>query len=596
MNSIRRIIGLTHGLTQYLVIIALLSVAGALVALATPYLIKMATDWIVSIIAGRATFDYGHLWVLLGGLFAASLTTVALSDIGGWFGDMVAVKTRRQLSQRYYEHLLRLPQQYYDAEITGTIINRLTRAIADITTFLQFFANNLLRMLLTTVITVAILGYYNIWLAVLFIVLIPLNLLLTARTSDRWQVLEKRKNKHFDIASGRFAEAVGQMRLVKSFGAESRELRSFDREVGKTIAITAEQSRWWHGMNALRGLTFGAVNIGIIGIILYETATGRFSVGDLVLLLTLVDQASFPLRNLSFFVDSYQRAVANSRDYLEALDQAPEADDTTVQLSVTHATIQFDHVDFSYELKHQVLHDVSFTIKSGSTVALVGESGGGKSTIANLLMRLYEPESGQITIDGSDIATVSRASLRQAIATVFQDPALFSGTIRENITYGRPDASDNDVEKAARAANAHGFISKLPNGYDTEIGERGVKLSGGQKQRLAIARALLKDAPILILDEATSSLDSRAEHEVQQALTRLMKGRTTLIIAHRLSTIASVDMIVTIKNGTVDEVGSPRDLATTGGIYAQLLELQTGSAEQAKKQLEQYDILAGQTE
>jgi ATP-binding cassette subfamily B protein len=260
---------------------------------------------------------------------------------------------------------------------------------------------------------------------------------------------------------------------------------------------------------------------------------------------------------------------------------------------VTRGKVEYRDVDFRYdEDGKQVLRDVSFTIEPGTKLALVGESGGGKTTISNLLMSLYEPNSGQVCIDGQDLATRSRGSVRAQVATVFQDAALFSGTIRENIAYANPDASMEEIEEAARSANAEGFIKKFPNGYDTEIGERGIKLSGGQKQRLSIARALLKNAPILILDEATSSLDSRAERDVQVALDRLMKNRTTLIIAHRLSTIAGVDRIVTLKDGRVDEVGSPQELATTGGIYAQLLELQLGATKTAKKQLAKFDINA----
>jgi ATP-binding cassette subfamily B protein len=238
-----------------------------------------------------------------------------------------------------------------------------------------------------------------------------------------------------------------------------------------------------------------------------------------------------------------------------------------------------------------VLRGIDFTVKADSKVALVGESGEGKSTLTNLLLRLYDLNDGTITIDGQNIHDVTQASLRSNIGIVFQEPALFSGTVHENIAYARPGASKEDVETAARAANAHEFVEKFEKGYETEIGERGLKLSGGQKQRIAIARALLKDAPILILDEATSSLDSKSEHMVQQALDRLMKGRTTLIIAHRLSTIQNVDQIITLKNGRVNETGTPAELAKTKGIYAELLNLQQkGATEQGKKKLKQYDI------
>ena len=592
MQPLQKLLSYTRGLRGLFIIIGLTSLVGAAVSLFTPFVIKLATDWVVSVAGGGVDFT----WQAIAGFLAlfvglAIITTVA-SDIGGWFGDMMSIRARQQLSDRYYRHLFTLPQRYYDGEVTGKIINRLTRAISEVTRFLQFFSNNLLQMLLTTVVTIVILGFYNWVIAALFLVLIPLNLLLTAKTSVKWQKYEKKINHNFDIASGRFAEVVGQMRLVKSFGTQKREADAFDSRLGKMVGLTAKQSRHWHVMNALRSLAFGLINAAIMGILFYSAAKGSITIGDMVMLLTLVQQATFPLRNLSFFVDSYQRAIANSKDYIAALEEEPEADESNGKLVVKKGEVEFKDVNFAYEDKKQVLSDISFTVKSGQKLALVGESGGGKSTIANLVMRLYDPTSGQIFIDDQSIADLSRSSVRSNIATVFQESSLFSGTVRENIAYAQPNATSEAVEKAARAANAWKFISELPDGLDTEIGERGIKLSGGQKQRISIARALLKDAPILILDEATSALDSKAEQEVQQALNRLMKNRTTIIIAHRLSTIANVDIIVTLAKGRVDEIGSPKDLAQSGGIYAELLSLQLGSAEEAKKHLAKYDIAA----
>lgn len=591
MESIRKIVSYTRGMRLIFVIIAATSVVGALLSLVQPVIIKFATDWIVAVLGGAA-FSWNVI-VLLGlAIIANAIIGAIINDIGGYWGDQMAVRTRYQLSVRYYKHLLSLPQSYYDNEVTGKIINRLSRALTDITNFLGFFSNNLLQMSLTIGIVIVVLVFYSWPLAVLFVLLIPANLYLTARTSGPWQDIEKEKNGHFDVASGRFAEVVGQMRLVKSFGTTKHELQHFSTEMHRMLPLTVKQSKMWHSMNAVRTSVFGLINGVIIVVLFYETARGRLGLGDMTMLLTLIAQVGFPMRNLSFFVDSYQRAVANSRDYIEALEEVPEPDDTTKDLIVKKGAIEYKNINFAYAKGKRVLHDISFSVAAGQKVALVGESGGGKSTIANLLMALYRPDAGSIMIDGEDIATFSRKSVRAAIATVFQDAALFSGTIRENIAYARPDASMEEIEQAAKAANADGFITKFPDGYESEIGERGIKLSGGQKQRIAIARAILKDAPILILDEATSSLDSRAEHDVQQALDRLMKGRTTLIIAHRLSTIASVDTIVTLRDGRVDEIGSPAALAATDGIYAQLLELQLGASEKAKKQLAKYDIAA----
>jgi ATP-binding cassette, subfamily B, bacterial len=325
-----------------------------------------------------------------------------------------------------------------------------------------------------------------------------------------------------------------------------------------------------------------------------ETARGRYTVGTMVLLVQYAFLIRIPIFSISFLVDNTQRAISNTRDYFEVMDVRPEITDQpgARPLKMQKGEIAFDDVHFSYQDDKPVLKGVNFAVKPDTKAALVGESGEGKTTITNLLLRLYEVKDGAISIDDQNVNDVTQASLRKNVGVVFQDPALFSGTIRENIAYGRPAASEKDVIAAANAANAHEFIEKFEKGYDTEIGERGLKLSGGQKQRIAIARALLKNAPILILDEATSSLDSRSEHLVQEALKRLMKGRTTLIIAHRLSTIQHVDQIITLRNGKVDEMGAPEELAKTNGIYAQLLALQQQHTAATQKQLRKYEIAA----
>ncbi len=593
MYEIKRLLGYGTALKRYFGIIIASSVLLAGLSLATPYIMKFATDWVVSITAGKEIFSWSTLILLVGMQLTVALLSVIIGDVGGWYGDMMAVKLRHQLSTTYYEHLLTLPQKYYDGEVTGKVINRLSRAITDISNFLQFFSNNLLQMLITMVITVIVLFAYSWPLAVLFLLLIPANLALTAKTSKRWQKLEAKKNTHFDIASGRFAEVIAQMRLVKSFGSQKRELKSFDTRINKMVGLTREQSAYWHRMNALRGVVFGIIFATIYGIIFYQTANRSISVGDMVLLVTLVQQVAFPLRNISFFVDSYQRAVANSKDFVIAMNEIPEVNDAATQaLTISKGRVEYRDITFAYDDSKEVLSNVSFAIEPGQKVALVGESGSGKTTLSNLLMRLYEPTSGQVLVDEQNIVEVTQKSIRTAVATVFQEATLFSGTIRENIAYALPSASDEQIVRAAKAANAFEFIQELQNGFDTEIGERGIKLSGGQRQRIAIARALLKDAPILILDEATSSLDSRSEAEVQDALDRLMKGRSVLIIAHRLSTIAHVDQIVTMSHGKVDEIGAPAELAKTGGIYSQLLELQLGSTKKARERLKEFEISA----
>lgn len=590
VKEIIRLFSYAQGLGKYVAVVGVASTILALLSMATPFVIKLATDDIVAVTGGRE-LNEAYLLGLVGVLAVVSVIGAALNDWSGYVGDLLATRLRRQLSQRYYAHLLKLPQTYYDEAVTGKIINRLNRAIADITQFINAFSNNFLQMLLTIIIAVVIMLWYSPWIALVIILQIPAYIAITAYTSKRWQRYEKKKNEHFDIASGRFAEVVAQIRLVKSFGSGKRELEHFSQKYSKIVNLTKKQSSYWHRMNFLRMLVQAAVYSVVFAILFVSAGRGEVTLGDMALLIALVQQTTAPLQSISFYIDMYQRAVANSRDYAEAMSQQPEKEDkATLELKSADTTIEYRDVDFAYGDKKNVLQGISMQIPSATKVALVGESGGGKSTIANLLMRLYEPKGGAIFIDGINIAKVSRTSLRAQIATVFQDAGLFSGTIRENIAYGKPDAGDAEIHEAAVAANAHEFIADLEDGYDTEIGERGIKLSGGQKQRIAIARALLKDAPILILDEATSALDSRSETVVQEALERLMKGRTVLIIAHRLSTIANVDTIVTLQKGRIDEIGSPRELAKTQGIYAQLLRLQMGNTQAAQEKLKQFDI------
>lgn len=592
MSILIKALSYARNLWPYYIGVTIASVLVALSGIAIPFILSRATDLMVQVVQGGEADISGALW-LAAALFGFDAANSLIRNIGGYLGDNMSAKLRAQLSNRYYEHLLKLPQGYYDSELTGKIINRLNRAITEVTNFLNMFANNFFQMLLTTVITIAIVWFYSWELALLVLLIYPVFLWLTALTSKKWQRLQTSKNLETDIASGRFAEVVSQIRVVKSYVQEKLEFLHFSKRYSQTVELTREQSKYWHSMDALRGLVLAVIFFAIFGFIFINTVEQRFTIGEMVLLITLINALRPPLFSMSFIVDNYQKAVTGSADFVEAMQVEPEPEGASQEkLLIKKGRIEYDEVVFGYEENNPVLKGVSFVVEPDKRLALVGESGEGKTTIANLLMRLYQPQSGTVKVDNVDISKVSQVSLRSQIATVFQDPALFSGTIRENISYARPSATDEEIIAAAKAANADSFIAKLEKGYDSEIGERGIKLSGGQKQRLAIARAILKDAPILILDEATSSLDSRAEQLVQQALNRLMKGRTTLIIAHRLSTIADVDRIVTLKNGQVDEVGTPEQLSETGGIYAQLLELQMGTTEAAKKKLKQYDIQA----
>lgn len=622
MQLLARILSTTRTLWPFYIGIVVCSLGTAAAALITPFLVRDATDTIVEAAGGgHATESVISqagttvLWLVIG-LLVADLVQTLVHNIGGYLGDVMTARMREILSTRYFAKLLSLPQRYFDSQVTGTIIARLERSITNVTQFLQAFSNNFFPMLLTVGAVLVITAWYYWPLTLLLIIVFPLYTWLTALTSKRWQKIEGKKNAQIDAAGGRFAEAIGQIKVVRSFTSELREVASFGRRYDKTISLTREQSNWWHRMDAIRGAALNLIFAGIYLMLFLRTLHGDFSIGTMVMLIQLVNMARQPVMMMSYLVDTAQRAVAGSKDYFKVMELEPEARSDKALIAATatnsgaevhdnreaaaerHAVdcgdadqvLSFKDVSFEYDKGHPVLKNVSFTARPGEKVALVGESGGGKSTIVNLLLGFYAPTSGDLNVCGRNVHEISGSELRDVSAVVFQDAALFSGTIRENIAYGRPDATDEEIIDAARRANADTFIRSFDEGYDTTIGERGLKLSGGQKQRIAIARAIIKDAPLLILDEATSALDTKAEREVQHGLEQLMEGRTTVIIAHRLSTISDVDTIVTLRKGEVDEVGSPAELALSGGIYSELLRLTASASAADRKRLQQYGL------
>jgi ATP-binding cassette subfamily B protein len=587
VKHIWRIIRYTSDQWRLYAAISFLTILTAVTSLLLPLL----SGWAIDEVRKGTQADVKHVVWLAIGIFALDVSANLLNNINGYLGDLLSANLSKILSSRYYEHLMTLPQQYFDTELSGKIINRLSRSINQISNFMQMWSNNFLQFIVSTVFALIAVAYYSWPVALMLFSLYPIYTWLTIRTSGHWQKLQSKKNLHMDIASGRFAEAVGQIKVVKSFVQHRRELKFFTKHWQIMVDTNKPQSRFWHVRDVRRRLLLNIIFFGVYLYVFVTAAHGQLTPGQAVALILYAQQIRIPIFTISFLVDNTQRAIADSKDYFEVMSLKPAiADrDDAQELLVSKGEISFDNVSFGYG-DQLVIKGITFTIPADTKVALVGESGEGKTTLTNLLLRLYEPNKGAIIIDGTDIQSVTQQSLRRQIGVVFQDPALFSGTIKENIGYANNQATDAQIRAAAKAANAHEFIDKLDKGYDTEIGERGLKLSGGQKQRIAIARALLKDAPILILDEATSSLDSKSEAMVQEALERLMKGRTTIIIAHRLSTIQNVDTIITLQGGKIDEIGTPASLAKSGGIYAQLLKLQHGATEGSKKKLKEYEI------
>jgi ATP-binding cassette subfamily B protein len=499
--------------------------------------------------------------------------------------------------------VLSLDVGYFDNIAVGNLTNKLYRGIASITNFIQTATNNFLPFFLTAFITIGILMVYSPVVGILLGSLFPLYTIITHRSSMSWGVHEGKKNGISDISQGRVLESLAGIRVVKAIVGEQFEFRAFAEARKEMEVINRTQSKEWHIYDFYRRLLLNVILFFIISYILYQTFHGRYTLGEMTLMLQLVNQARFPLFAMSFIIGQIQQADAGSKDFFDVLEtkqvirDLPQAPALLWPKKQSGTVLSLDHVSFAYDSSHEnVLKDISFSLAYGEKLALVGESGQGKSTLVNLILRYYVPQHGIIRLAGHDVNKVTSESLRRHISIVFQDALLFSGTIAENIRYGNPHASIADMKRAAKLANALEFIETLPNEFDSVIGERGVKLSGGQKQRLAIARAILHDAPFIVLDEATSALDSRSEVLVQQGLEHLTRGKSTIIIAHRLSTLSGVDKILVLSGGTIAQFGTPKELLRdASGLYAKMIALQKtllgATAEERMKALEKYDLV-----
>ncbi|MEO6729446.1 MAG: ABC transporter ATP-binding protein [Candidatus Dojkabacteria bacterium] len=576
MDQILQILKFTKSFWKYYVFISFFIIAVALLNLVTPILSGNIVDAIVNNIK-NGTGDFNYIAVILAIMISSDIVITIFANISGYYGDILGQKLNTFLTSKFYEHVLDLQVEYFDNEVSGKIISKLERGIGNIAEFINNMLNNFVPFFLTAIFTIVALAFYSIEISVLLLILFPIYVIISEKSSNAWIKKQGEINKVQDSLQGRIFESITSIRVVKSFLRQDLEHSKY-HDFRKDVEIRAKaQSKEWHLFDVFRGAMLNIILFGIYAYIVYFTFTGRFTIGQMTLLLGLVNQAKFPLRAMSFILGQIQRAQAGSKDFFDVLNEPVVIKDKVdaKDLQKVGGELKFNNVSFAYKDGKDILSGINFNIDKGKKLAIVGESGEGKSTITNLILRFYEPKSGEILVDNSNIQDVTQKSLHKNISVVLQDSILFSGTIEENIRYGREGATNEEIIEAAKKANADSFISKFEKGYDTQIGERGVKLSGGQKQRLSIARAILKNAPILILDEATSSLDSKAEAEVQKALNELMEGKTTIIIAHRLSTIRNVDKIIVLKSGVIAEMGSPSDLIKKNGIYAELVKLQT---------------------
>ena len=591
MKNIGKIIRLSRLLFTKTLILAVSVLLMSVVQQVQPFFIKFIVDTIEIQIKSGLGSMVTVSW-LMAGLLVANLISSVLDSLNMRFGDYINSRLRKYLTEEFYRKVFTLSQKYFDSNISGKILNQLNRGIESIQDFMGMMTNFVLPAIFQSIFTIGILFYYQPLIGLLAFLIFPFYILVSNYSTKMWGKKEVAKNQLEDVSRGRIGEVIGNIRLVQGFLTQFTEWKFVSKTLAKVNTIYDKQSTTYHIINFCREFGLEIVLVIISLVVFRQTFFGVLSLGEMVLILQLLNQMRRPLFAMSFILERIQRAESGSKEYFEimalpSLEVFETAKLPRAQIQ-TQPSIRFDDVSFQYEKNGaKVLSKMSFTIKPGQTVALVGHSGAGKSTIINLILKYYSPTSGEIYLSDKPYTRLSHQEIRSHISLVFQDNELFSTTIFENVAYGKPTATKQEVIGALKKANAYDFVMQLPETIHAMIGERGVKLSGGQKQRIQIARAILHNSPILILDEATSSLDSKSEHAIQSALEVLMADKLVIIIAHRLSTIQSADTILVIDNGKLVDAGSPAELASKPGIYSELLGYQIKGNEAL---LNQYDL------
>ncbi len=562
-----------------------------LVTVGVPVLYKDATDRLTASGAHAVTLGQGlaiGIAMLIFAYGTGRVLTMVLTQIRDVIFTEVSQNAVRELNNRTFAHLHRLSLRFHLERRTGGLSRVIERATRGVELIIRMGILNVLPTALELLLVVGMLLYYFDWRYVaIMLATVAVYMWFTFAASERRIAIRREMNDSDTDANTKAIDSLLNFETVKYFGNEEHEARRFDASMARYEKAAIKTFRSLGTLNSGQALIF---TIGMTLCMLLAARgviAGTNSVGEFVMVNALMIQLYMPLNFMGMVYREIKQGLVDLEAMFALLEEMPEIKDKpgARPLQVTRGEIHFENVRFAYERDRPILKDVSFAVPAGKMVAIVGPSGAGKSTIARVLFRFYDIQSGAVTIDGQDIRDVTQKSLRAAIGVVPQDTVLFNDTIYYNIKYGRPDATDAEVYEAARLAQIDTFIRTLPLGYKTMVGERGLKLSGGEKQRVAIARTILKGPPILILDEATSALDSHTEKEIQDALDRVAQGRTTLVIAHRLSTIVHADAILVVENGRLVEQGTHAELVAKGGLYASLWERQR-QAEKARETLE----------
>ena len=504
------------------------------------------------------------------------VTACIASYCQSYYGHIMGIKIENKMREDMFDHLQSLSFSFFDNTKVGQLMSRMTSDLFDVAEWAHHFPEMVFMTIVKFVASFSIFASMDWRLAVCIFVMMPFMIILTKKTRTKMRDTFRQSRHQVGEINARIEDSLLGVRVVRSFTNEKTEKDKFSKGNREYVRIKNKSYKYMSSFHATVTLIDGIMYIAVVGVGAYFMHIGIISPGDFTASLLLVSTLLGSIRSIVDFSEQFSRGITGIERFADIMDEVPDITDSpdAVKITDVKGEIEFKDVSFSYvKGEKEILHRLNLKIGKGENVALVGPSGGGKTTLCNLIPRFYEPESGEILLDGKNIKDITLQSLRSNIGVVAQDVYLFSGTIRDNLIYGKADATEEEIIEAAKKAGAHEFISSLPNGYDTYVGERGVKLSGGQKQRISIARVFLKNPPVLLLDEATSALDNESEKLVQESLERLAEGRTTLTIAHRLTTIRNADEIIVLTEDGIAEHGSHKELMQKGGLYSNMYNM-----------------------